>query len=69
MKVYEKMAKPIMNKFNKEYNFEKYTVIIIGDKKAEILKEIKNKNSNDLIKETKKFLEEIYLSTNLGYYC
>ena len=63
VKKYEKMAKPIMNKFNKEYNFEKYTVIIIGDKKAEILKEIKNKNSNDLIKETKKFLEEIYLST------
>jgi len=63
VKKYEKMVKPIMNKFNKEYNFEKYTVIIIGDKKAEILKEIKNKNSNDLIKETKKFLEEIYLST------
>lgn len=63
IKKYEKMFKPIMNKFNKEYNFEKYTVIIIGDKKAEILKEIKNKNLNDLIKETKKILEEIYLST------
>ena len=63
VKKYEKMTKPIMKKFNKEYNFEKYTVIIIGDKKAEILKEIKNKNSNDLIKETKKILEEIYLST------
>lgn len=63
VKKYEKMFKPTMNKFNKEYNFEKYTLIIIGDKKAKILKEIKNKNLNDLIKETKKILEEIYLST------
>lgn len=60
IKKIEKMSEPIIKKFESEYNFDKYTILLIGDKKADIIKQISNKNINELVQSVKYGLNEIY---------
>lgn len=60
VKKYERFGNKFKKKFNKEYNLQNYTVILLGDTKAEIIDEINIKKSDELVKEVKAFLNEIY---------
>jgi hypothetical protein len=60
VKKYDRIAKPYYRKFLREYIFEKYTILLVGDKKAKILDELKDKDIDDLVKIVKDGLIEIY---------
>ena len=60
VKKLERMYEPISKKFQSAYNLDKYTVLLIGDKKADILDEIKDKNIDQLVQIVKDGLNEIY---------
>jgi len=60
VKKLERMYEPITKKFQSAYNLDKYTVLLIGDKKADILDEIKDKNIDQLVQIVKDGLNEIY---------
>jgi hypothetical protein len=60
VKKIEIMFEPIKKKFQSAYNFDKYTILLIGDKKANILDEIKDKNIDELVQIVKDGLNEIY---------
>ena len=63
IKKYERLLKPIVKKFNSEYDLDKYTVLLIGDKKAEILDEIKDQDINDIVQIVRDGLIELYEET------
>jgi len=60
VKKLERMFNPIIKKFLGAYNLDKYTILLIGDKKADILNEIKDKNIDELVQIIKDGLNEIY---------
>ena len=64
IKKYEKIFNPYIKKFNREYDLDKYTMILIGDKNAEYLEEIKDESISDLTQNLKDFLEEFYEDAN-----
>ena len=43
IKTFERLFKPYFKKFNAEYDPDKYTILLIGDKKAKFIDEIRNK--------------------------
>ena len=47
-KKYERLLNPYVKKFTREYDLDKYTMILIGDKNAEYLEEIKEESISDL---------------------
>jgi len=56
----EKILNPIIKKFIREYNPDKYTVLLIGDKKTELLDEIKKFGDiNNLTKIVKEGLVKV----------
>jgi len=59
-KKYKKIFKPYANKFDREYDLSKYTVLLVGDKKAEFLDEIKDQDINYLNRIVRDKLIEIY---------
>jgi len=64
IKKYERITNPFIKKFNREYDLDKYTMILIGDKNAEYLEEIKDESISDLTQNLKDLLEEFYEDTN-----
>ena len=60
LKKYEKILKPYFSKFNREYDLDKYTILLIGDKKAKILDEIKNQDIDDLVQLVRDALIGVY---------
>jgi len=60
VKKYEKILKPYISKFNRAYDLDKYTVLLIGDKKAKVLDEIKNQDIDDLVQIVRDGLLELY---------
>ena len=64
IKKYEKIFNPYIKKFNREYDLDKYTMILIGDKNAEYLEEIKDEGISDLTQNLKDLLEEFYEDSN-----
>ena len=64
IKKYEKIFNPYIKKFNREYDLDKYTMILIGDKNAEYLEEIKDESISDLTQNLKDLLEEFYEDSN-----
>ena len=64
IKKYERLLKPYIKKFNTEYDLDKYTILLIGDKNAEYLEEIKDESISDLTQNLKDLLEEFYEDTN-----
>jgi hypothetical protein len=60
VKKYEKILKPYFSKFNREYDLDKYTILLIGDKKAKILDEIKDQDIDDLVQLVRDGLIEFY---------
>ena len=59
-KKYERIAAPYYKKFLREYNFDKYTILLVGDKEAEFLDELKDQDIEDLTQIVKDGLIEIY---------
>ena len=59
-KKYKKIFKPYANKFDREYDLSKYTVLLVGDKNAEFLDEIKDQDINYLNRIVRDKLIEIY---------
>ena len=64
IKAFERLFKPYFKKFNAEYDLDKYTILLIGDKNAEYLEEIKDESISDLTQNLKDLLEEFYEDTN-----
>ena len=60
VKKFEKMFEPILKKFQSAYNLDKYTILFIGDKKADIIDQISYKNIDELVQLVKDGLNEIY---------
>tara|TARA_B100001057_G_scaffold375750_1_gene380623 strand:+ start:133 stop:1173 length:1041 start_codon:yes stop_codon:yes gene_type:complete len=60
IKTFERIFKPNIKKFNTEYDLDKYTVILIGDKKAGFIDEIKNKDIDYLNQIVRDGLIELY---------
>jgi len=60
VKKFEKMVEPILKKFQSAYNLDKYTILLIGDKKADIIDQISYKNIDELVQLVKDGLNEIY---------
>ena len=44
VKAFERLFKPYIKKFNAEYDLDKYTILLMGDKKAEFIDEIKDED-------------------------
>ncbi len=63
IRAFEKLFNPYFKKFNTEYDLDKYTVLLIGDKKAGLIDEIKDENINDLNQSLRDELIELYEST------
>ena len=58
---YEKLFKPFRDKFNREYKFEKYTILILGDKPAtQMIEELESYEISEMKKNFKDFLSELY---------
>jgi hypothetical protein len=58
---YEKLFKPFRDKFNKEYKFERYTIIILGDKPADqIIEELNSYEISEMKENFKVFVSELY---------
>ena len=64
IKKYQKIFNPYIKKFTREYDLDKYTMILIGDKNAEYLEEIKDESISDLTQNLKDLLEEFYEDSN-----
>ena len=64
IKAFERLFKPNFKKFFAEYDLDKYTILLIGDKNAEYLEEIKDESISDLTQNLKDLLEEFYEETN-----
>jgi len=64
IKKYERLLKPYIKKFNTEYDLDKYTILLIGDKKAELVDEIKDQDIGDLNQVVREGLIEIYEESN-----
>jgi len=64
IKAFERLFKPNFKKFFAEYDLDKYTILLIGDKNAEYLEEIKDESISDLTQNLKDLLEEFYEDTN-----
>ena len=64
IKAFERLFKPNFKKFFAEYNLDKYTILLIGDKNAEYLEEIKDESISDLTQNLKDLLEEFYEDSN-----
>ena len=64
VKAFERLFKPYFKKFNTEYDLDKYTILLIGDKKAEFLDEIKDEDIEDLNQVVRDGLIELYEGTN-----
>ena len=60
IKAFERLFKPYFKKFNAEYDLDKYTILLIGDKKAEYIDEIKDEDIDDLNQIVRDGLIEIY---------
>ncbi len=63
IKAFERLFKPHFKKFNAEYNPDKYTILLIGDKKAKFIDEIRNKDIDQLNKIVRDALIELYEGT------
>ena len=63
IKAFERLFKPNFKKFFAEYDLDKYTILLIGDKNAEYLEEIKDESISDLTQNLKDLLEEFYEDT------
>ena len=68
IKKYEKIFNPYIKKFNREYDLDKYTMILIGDKNAEYLEEIKDESISDLTQNLKDLLMNLMIS-RLAFLC
>ena len=64
IKAFERLFKPNFKKFFAEYDLDKYTILLIGDKNAEYLEEIKDESISDLTQNLKDLLEEFYEDRN-----
>ena len=64
VKKLERMFEPIKKKFQSAYNLDKYTILLIGDKKAELVDEIKDQDIGDLNQVVREGLIEIYEESN-----
>ena len=64
IKAFERLFKPNIKKFNTEYDLDKYTILLIGDKKAELIDEIKDQDIDDLNQIVRDGLIEIYEESN-----
>ena len=64
IKAFERLFKPNFKKFFAEYDLDKYTILLIGDKNAEYLEEIKDESISDLTQNLKDLLEEFYEDSN-----
>jgi len=64
IKKYERLLKPYIKKFNTEYDLDKYTILLIGDKKAELVDKIKDQDIGDLNQVVRDGLIEIYEESN-----
>ena len=60
VKAFERLFKPYFKKFNTEYDLDKYTILLMGDKKAEFIDEIKDKDIDDLNQIVRDGLIELY---------
>ena len=60
IKAFEKLFKPYIKKFNTEYNLDNYTVLLIGDKKAGLIDEIKDESITNLKQSLRDGLIELY---------
>ena len=60
VKAFERLFKPYLKKFNTEYDLDKYTILLMGDKKAEFIDEIKDKDIDDLNQIVRDGLIELY---------
>tara|TARA_B100001142_G_scaffold222917_1_gene221084 strand:- start:1169 stop:2191 length:1023 start_codon:yes stop_codon:yes gene_type:complete len=63
IKSFERLFKPYFKKFNAEYDLDKYTILLIGDKKSEFIDEIKNEDIDDLNQIVRDGLIELYEGT------
>ena len=50
---------PFVSKFQNEYNFDKFSILFIGDEEADILNDLNKKNLTDLERNFKKQLKDI----------
>ena len=64
IKAFERLFKPYFKKFNAEYDLDKYTILLIGDKKAELVDKIKDQDIGDLNQVVRDGLIEIYEESN-----
>jgi hypothetical protein len=60
VKAFERLFKPHIKKFNVEYDLDKYTILLMGDKKAEFIDEIKDEDIDDLNQIVRDGLIELY---------
>lgn len=60
VKAFERLFKPYFKKFNAEYDLDKYTILLMGDKKAEFIDEIKDADIDDLNQIVRDGLIELY---------
>ena len=63
VKKINKLYQPIIDKFEKEYSLQNYTIIFLGDKKIKNIDQIKKRNINELTKIVKNSLADIYFKT------
>ena len=58
---FEKIFKPFINKFNKEYKLERYTVLILGDKPADqLVTELNSLKISEMKDNIYDWLDELY---------
>ena len=63
VKAFERLFKPYIKKFNAEYDLDKYTILLMGDKKAEFIDEIKDEDIDYLNQIVRDGLIELYEET------
>ena len=60
IKAFERLFKPYIKKFNAEYDLDKYTILLIGDKKSDFIDEIKSEDIDNLNQIVRDGLIELY---------
>ena len=60
IKAFERLFKPYIKKFNAEYDLDKYTILLIGDKKSDFIDEIKSEDIDNLNQIVRDGLVELY---------
>ena len=60
IKAFERLFKPYFKKFNAEYDLDKYTILLIGDKKSDFIDEIKSEDIDNLNQIVRDGLVELY---------